>query len=747
MQQHRSFNKHDFQLLQKEHALIKRFPDKTTTGASRPTFRDISATLELTSATICPTEPIPLTTSSPHFDSSLEKMRGFLKNLISLVVDIVNKQLIRSRIDSFQNHVTSIPPAIKAITNLIIQMEDKTLKLPFDKLEQEKTQETPLDQKKILLEQKIARFEKFLHKKIQQHLDVIVYRMIHTNAGKVVDFLSERLADLLTNTDFPQTFDMLWKSLNQIIDSLNIAYKTLEEHQSLLTKAKAISSLPARTPEAVTHKDQAAKFLDGVGLQPNEEVFLAQIFFEQFAQLPGCNDTIRKIIKESISQSNQEHDPITAKNSIEKSLHEELSQIVISLMLPVKKTTLPNGEIEHVDSFAQLCESLYLPKQINEIVKQIEDIASTLVPPEAMEQFSSIKKPTTELVKNMLQTAAKDLMKKYLAEIIGSIYELLTPPENLNTLMAETILPVVNDALLRCYIDLEIGYNIKSLTPHFTAFLNADPTNQDERIDSLQGKLVALVLRENGQFNGKQYFVKENSNDSPILEFTDISKQDWMSLTLPIIAQLKTDFLQKRTEPSSSPITQNEVEKHLTAVYNAPSLIKTNPVFGDLVVNLVGELGEFPTLKTFSIILKGVFSSLLTGATHELSKSHNYLVDLVVDALTETILNKEYLESLIKGDPSRPPHHIPEKLANQIDTLSRIGYDIIVSAVEQQGRIVTFATKTAIGNNSQEVHKIITKSYNKLFGNDLLNKNTLTQLFDVILRALAISAEIINRRE
>lgn len=651
------------------------------------------------------------------FDESLESMREFLRNLVMLVVDIINKQYIQTQIESFQSSSNSIPSVVKSITSLIKEKSNvKTLS-------------------------KVEHFERVLCTTFKERLDDIVFRTIQINATNIVDFISERFADLISHMDFPQTFDKIWGCLGAQIEGIIAAHKACEEHRSLLAKAKAAIAIPAYTLEAIEIKKQAIKYLETTSLHSTEEAFLAQIFVEEFSRHPSCNESTRKIIKETYSQLH----PIAVKKSIEKVIYEELSQVFISIVLPIQERTLPSGEIEYVDSFAQLWDRLYLPEEFNEIIKQAEEIARDFIVPETISLLGSIKKPTKDIFKDMFRTAAQDVIKKYLVDVVRMVYESLAPTDQLNIVMAETLLPMINNALIRCYISIELGYNIKTIAPLLTDLLNAAPDCRNEIQKILQEKLVELILSKKGQFNGKNYFVKDCMRETtPSIEFADISEKEWYEFTLPLITYLEKDFIRKRTEEESSLISVSETEAYLKAIYEAPYPEKSNPIFGEIVMNLVADLGEFNHLNSFSSFLKKLISLVLTDATQELSRSHEYLLDLIIPSLNESVLSKEYLEPLFKENQYTPSQHIPEKLNHQINILSRLAYDIILTAVEKQGRIAKFATKLAIGSDSQEAEKVLTKIYNKVFNNEFLNHNLIAQLFNEVFRGIADSAETIS---
>lgn len=72
------------------------------------------------------------------YDDSLEYMRQFCRDFSTLVVDEVHEKYLEPKLETVQNSAHTIPPVIKPIVKLLVEMGDKASKPLFQKFAQQK---------------------------------------------------------------------------------------------------------------------------------------------------------------------------------------------------------------------------------------------------------------------------------------------------------------------------------------------------------------------------------------------------------------------------------------------------------------------------------------------------------------------------------------------------------------------------------------------------------------------------------
>lgn len=82
-----------------------------------------------------PIEPSPAYTA---FDPALEELRSFARDVATLSVDEAYKQHFAQKVDKLQSSAPSIPPVIKSLTKLFVEMGDKAAKPLYRKFAEQK---------------------------------------------------------------------------------------------------------------------------------------------------------------------------------------------------------------------------------------------------------------------------------------------------------------------------------------------------------------------------------------------------------------------------------------------------------------------------------------------------------------------------------------------------------------------------------------------------------------------------------
>jgi len=610
----------------------------------------------------------------------------------------------------------------------------------------------------MLVERKVDQYANLLEKTLQRRLGEIVHHTLNINATHFADFFSERFAELIGSMPFTATFDhfiheIVAKQISSYIEAEKVVEKGDEQHEAhraVLEKAKLAASMNPKNSEELEAKVRAQTHLVSVAKHGGDEAYLENVLIEKFTTLPGCNPHIKQIVAQQAKFYQQGKDPALAKKIHEKALFTSFAENLLTLMLPIKKQVGAEGEIQEIDPFMELWDRLHLPDEFYGLIQHIEELASEFITPETLSLFGRVKQPTIDMFKSMFKTAAQDLLKKQLVSLLQQAFEQITKPESLNEIVAENILPAVNAKLVQVFIYQELGRNIKALAPLFHTLVKEGPEQRDINIRALQKALLKITKEKFKQFDGKGFHLTEVHDDQEAnLSYSNLSGDTWLEFTLPAITEIEKNLLNSQingitVDPSK--VSSTEIVDLLTKIFQESSQ-KNDPIFGDIVMNLIFKVGDWKHEGVIGFFIKEAISQGLTGSLQELRMSHVALIDNISDALKSSLLDRQYLEKLFSDQPVPAPVHTEQKLAHQIHVTSQIAHDLIMRIAQQKGSIATFAVKRILKDNPGEVDKLITKIYHKLFGNQMLNENFLINTCEELFRSLSIAAEDLRRSE
>jgi hypothetical protein len=172
-----------------------------------------------------------------------------------------------------------------------------------------------------------------------------------------------------------------------------------------------------------------------------------------------------------------------------------------------------------------------------------------------------------------------------------------------------------------------------------------------------------------------------------------------------------------------------------------------NPLYGELVSNLIFKLGGWPEYMGIGSFVKGLVSSTATESIEEIRASHHYLTTIISQAIHESFAKKEYVFELLYAPTASPSVHTKEKLNHQIDILSRLSYDLIIMNTQNQYQIVQYGVKKYIKNGPSAINDLITDVYKKIFSRHQINESLLMQFFNVLFKNLQETNEMIKQQE
>ena len=526
------------------------------------------------------------------------------------------------------------------------------------------------------------------------------------------------------------------------------AESALEKHRAVLEKAKLAAQILPRNSEEIETKIRAQNHLNSVAQYGGEKPYFERVLIEEFSEHEACSPTMQQIIREQISLTLQGKDPGLVKQARQKAIFTGLAENMLALMLPVRKKIGANGDVEEVEPFMQLWEKLYLPKEFHELIKHVEELVSEFITPETATLFASIKQPALNIIQNMIKSAGQDMLKKQLVQVVQKAFEKLTLPANLDELNANVTLPAINAQLIKTLIAQQLSPNAKAAAPLFHALLVEQAPRRETNIKAIQELLIKLTKENFNHFTGKNFYVKEENSQ---LSYRDLTDSDWQKLTLPLIKQterqLLDTFLANGKPLDTALIT---VEKIYEQLSKRPAATDTSndPVFGQMFMDLMFKIGNWPYEGLIGFFAKDKISSQLTEETRELRASHAIFISSLTATLKETFLNRQAVEEMFLSNPSlKPSQYTPQKLTHQMAVLSRLAHDLIFYFAGQQGLLSKFAVKQVVTDNPKAIDALIKTIYQKVFGNQTLNENLVIRVCEEIFRSMSESAVALHNIE
>lgn len=603
----------------------------------------------------------------------------------------------------------------------------------------------------ILVEKKIDHYVNFLDRTLQRRLGDIIHNMILVNTVNIANYFSGRFAEMMMHFPYTETYDKITSDvIAKQIEGFIIAKEARKNHKKLLEKSRKAVKLEAFSQAEVKAKARAEKHLASVEQHGGEEAFLNNMFLEAFSKQKCCNPNVLQIIEQHLNNTLQQKDPQNAIRAIEQSFFASISDEIMNLMLPTRKKRREDGIVEETEALVELWNQLYLPPEFLELMKHVSEIANEFITPDTASLFASIKDPLMMVTQKFSITLAQDMLKKQLTLSLQKCFEMMTNPDDLNELSAETILPTVNELLLGIFIRQEIGRNISKLTPLFHDLINAVPANHKVVYKKIQEAMLLFSKAKFHEFQGKAFYVTEVTQENEAkLKIDDLQKEGILQIINPIIDDIEKLLVEKKQE-STRPVPSLD-RKEVTAIikkfFDSGVTVKKEDIYGDIFMNIIFKIGGWKNENLIGYFIKDTLSQTISYATADLRYSYHFLISTVFEVMKRVMLDRPRMERLLGSGPAYVPRFTAEKLKLQTDTLARILYDMITELAGDKGTIAKFSTKKFIYNDSKAINQLTTKIYHRILGNKILNQNLLMQIIEEIFHSFRISAQAIRAKE
>ncbi|MEI8365572.1 MAG: hypothetical protein WCF65_04055 [Parachlamydiaceae bacterium] len=634
------------------------------------------------------------------FDSSLEELRSFFRDFGKLLSDEIYDHCLAAPVRAIQENEELVDKAF-----------EHTLAL--------------------LVNEKVHHYSTTLEKTVQLRLGEIVREATKINAGRIADFFSERLATSITTASFPDIFDkVVHDVITNHIQGIIHSDQHASEHRALLTNVQEAAKIVPINDSQLESKTKALKHLHSVERHGGDRVFIEHMALEKFSQQPTCQAPIKKMIRQEIDLTLQGEDPHLAQKNSELLLYEDIADKLLTLLAPIERNVGEEGNVEDIDPFETLWNTLYFPEEFESIVEHFTELANELVRPETTKQLAGLKIPVLGLAKTIFISKARALAKKHLMNIVHQGFQRITTKVNLDELTAKSFIPTTNINLIKFVMRRELGLRPEEFSLLFHQLISNEESDRPNILATLQEKLIGSAKKQFHYFNPDTF---QNSQ--------------WLQMAQDTILMCEQEILNAK-------INQSPIDLETITVIDVLAILKhyfshtparTDPAFGDIVRNLVFHIGDmsYAYEQGYSFFLQGIVSTSVTDSTEDMRTSHDYLTGLTANLLKESFLSPEWINMIFSDESVPQDPNTEQQLAEQIRLTSTIVHDIFMSSVEQSSFVKKYAVKKALTDSPDRINELITQIYHRLFKREFLNMNLITNCCDVFIEALSARSQVV----
>ena len=334
-------------------------------------------------------------------------------------------------------------------------------------------------------------------------------------------------------------------------------------------------------------------------------------FLDTFANHPSTEANVKEMILLSADKSYQE---------LKDELLDEWTDKVYTLLLPPFDRD-DNGK--NVDGLYQLLDMMNIPAALKDRLEGLFDRLvehSQLDQDQNFDQFENFKEYAKLIGEEATVEFLQGEIKKHLRIGIDKIITLMTDPAELEVMIADYILPSVNDLFLQALTIQTLTRHIGDVKGDFQRLIYEDPANR-RQIAHHKAEIIRTLIAKFRE-DERDYHLTEEDEEK-VIEF----------IKTTIISPLARHLDSKKPRGAAQPLTErqvaHEIKEYLKAEEREP-----NPVLGNVVMNLV-DMGEFlhgfrRGVAELGIVrnqIKNAFSDILTKVLFDVTKDHRKIFE------------------------------------------------------------------------------------------------------------------------
>lgn len=613
--------------------------------------------------------------ASREFEPSLEAARQWTREFVGHIIEVVFEETISPRMENRYRLVDEFTSIIKFFSEMMLKLGDH-------------------EKDRLMMDQINHKLEALLLNKLPE----IVFNLLKSNAEKITDEITGRIAELLEKIDLKDAIDRIsYLVHNHIKDYIKAKEKILARLQA--------AEIEPHTPEAIDEYVESETPLS-------------------FASLPSVHETL----KDRVFGCGERHDKLLWERLVTKRSIAARTNAMVDLIFPTI-TIETEDEVKELDGISLLWDLIEFPDEFKSLLGEIEDFIYQFLPIEEAQAnriIESIRQNTREIV----VAIGNVKIKKIVADSFYKLYEALIPPENLSKVLAGYILPGIFDAVFGIHMQNILIQNSASL------------------------ENIILDLQA-----GKD---KETSKQKFIDTLFELAKCNSTTLNFESAGMTKKNFEVNFAKPMIDniekaifdPALQEKPINEILIQLFSSARGENKDIYSETVMDVIFKIGEFGSItEKVATLFTGTISNLVSGVLNVLKMERFTVIDMACKKLHDHLGTKEAVKNLLRENRTVTDLS-QERLERELKDLGALIHDI---AMERLNASTTSwwwtfvpqraAVKALIGHDSTKIENLLRRLINKLAHHEILNANLYFQLQDLALAILREANRQVNANQ
>ncbi len=556
-----------------------------------------------------------------------------------------------------------------------------------------------------------ADFFQHIENFIQNDLDDEIEEILNINTQPITQILAQRLADLIEQMPFTETFDLLIHKIVEHTEGWISAEEVRKEQKQLIEKSQKVSKTRASTVYEIKQKREADKLKKLIEEDGSIENYLANEFTWAFSMHPSCHKKIKKLIQSKLS------------NDImieESEIYLELVEKLFPILIPNSQYTLPHGLEIEINGISEIIRQISLTDKLKELKKDMTAQFDNLIDVSGIQKKKNFREYFCIVAEIMIFEFVQSKIKGRIAASIQRAIERLSSKQYLDFLMKEHLLPSLLLLCLKGYASSYINRNLNQLTSPFHKMLIG------HRLHSFEDLTDQLL--ENLYLEMQEEFIDFNLQDA------NIDQQTFNLCIRPYIIEIFEFIKEDAQKISKDNISIKTVKQSIEKYFKCDS-VSINRDYGILTMNLLFRIGSFG--GWFKKKLMGWFQNSISKsasqALNDARKDHKKLIDSIVETVNGSLLNADVIRETFFADEPSPKalkllnKRVRKELPRQIKHLSAIIHDLFYRFLESSYiPLIRYTTPS-----TDTICILISDIFNQLFQQPSLNKSLVFSLTDI----------------
>lgn len=478
-----------------------------------------------------------------------------------------------------------------------------------------------------------------------------------------------------------------------------------------------VQSLPAQFESAAKSDKKLARNLGRLGEDEAERALnIKRIGFTSYA---GCHPEIKQVL-EALGEGRP------AKRLKDLDAVKQISKDLIAFMFPDTFEERDGTQVR-IDGLWSLWEEIEWPPEVKQVFKESLAFVEAFVPENSKGMDERIKALTLGVVQDYAIPAVRGLVEDGVARAVETGLQLVLHRENLDVLVAKTVLPLANELLAVAFLSMVLKTHISEFTDLLNQYVTAEEAQREGVQGQLREKLLAFA-KKSGPCNGLSCL---GENETAVL-----------NRALEQVEEVLISVWEKGHEP--------DFHKKIPGIikaYDQELLAKTkasSPVYGELLKTVLVDLGRFGGEGLWGGAVEGALgymqdtiSEALTTALHDLRRNPGYLKEQLETTLP-SVLDKDKIESIVKGESDAEALKVAEKdVEVQFSQTAGLLYDIVTQNMSWPVKWVATGEQYLGGDQKNLQHLLMEKIYKPLTEDPLVFASLLLNIHETTKEVVA----------